>query len=252
MEQFPFVFLLGGHDLEMIEIRKILSSSNILCFDNHLQWNNAKLSQYKNVLNDHDSFVGIELVTDLDPPEKYTLIDHHNENAGKPSAIEQVAEMLNIQLTRDQQLVAANDRGYIPALLEIGATPDEIAGIRRRDREAQGATDEDERLAEESIRENLSVEKGITIVKSLTSRFSTITDRLYPCKRLLVYTDDELTYYGSGISQIICAFNELIKQHKAYSGGGENGFFGVTDEGMKDSGSSTIVNQIINLLTNGK
>jgi hypothetical protein len=252
MELFPFVFLLGGHDIEMIEIRKILSSNNILCFDNNLQWNNAQLSQYKNVLNDHDFFVGVELITDLDPPEKYTLIDHHNENAGKPSAIEQVATLLEIKLTRDQQLVAANDRGYIPTMLEMGATPEEIAGIRRRDREAQGVTDEDERLSEESIRENLSVEKGITVVKSLTSRFSTITDRLYPCDRLLIYTDTELTYYGEGVSQLIRAFDDLIKLHKAYSGGGETGFFGLTEEGIKISGSKSIVNQIINLLENGK
>ncbi len=148
MEQFPFIFLLGGHDLEMIEIRKILSSNNILCVDNNLQWDNVRISQYKNVLNDHDYFVGIELQTDIEPPNQYLLIDHHNENAGKPSAIEQVAALLNIQLTRDQQLIAANDRGYIPAMLEMSATPDEIADIRRRDREAQGVTEEDERLAE--------------------------------------------------------------------------------------------------------
>jgi hypothetical protein len=248
MEQSPFVFLLGGHDLEMIEIKKILSSKNLLCFDKNLQRNNAQLSQHKEVLNDQDYFVGIELESDLTPPSKYKLIDHHNQNAGNPSSIEQVANMLNIQLTREQQLVAANDRGYIPAMIEMGATPYEIAEIRRRDREAQGVTAEDEWLAEASIRDQMRVIKGITVIRSHTPRFSAIYDRLYPCSKLLIYTDNELAYYGDGVPALIHAYQHLITQKKAYYGGGSNGFFGIYKNKFTTEGLIQLRQEIILLI----
>ncbi len=59
--------------------------------------------------------------------------------------------MLGAGLTHRQQLVAANDRGYIPAMLEAGASESEIACIRSLDRAAQGISAEDERLAAEDI-----------------------------------------------------------------------------------------------------
>ncbi len=241
------IFLLGGHDLEMLEIRKILLSKGLRFYDENLCWDNAKLNQYSKEFNGTDSFIGIELVADIEPPTNYLLIDHHNENAEKPSAIEQVAELLGIMLTRDQQLIAANDKEYIPAMEAMGATKQEIADIRKRDREVQGATEEDERLGEQSIRENLSIEKGITVVKSRTSKFSTITDRLYPCTRLLIYTDHELSYYGQGISQLVLAFGDLIKQHKAYSGGGENGFFGISFKSLPTNELIETKNKMISI-----
>lgn len=247
-----FVFLLGGHDLEMFEIEKILKSEGIQYFDEKLEWNNALLSQYTKKLNTQDFFVGVELVTDTETPEHYLLIDHHNEHSSKPSSIEQVAKLLDIELTRDQQLVAANDRGYIPAMLEMGATPEVVADIRKRDKVAQGVTDEDERLAEQSIQENLIVEKGITIIKSLTSRFATITDRLFPYSQLLIYTDHELTCYGEGVSALITSFEKLVKQQKAYSGGGEKGFFGVGLNSSPTSELMKIKNEIISILTDQK
>jgi hypothetical protein len=199
MDNLRLVFLLGGHDLEMLTIKKLLLDSGFSDVanveDRNLQWG-AKLSDYQNLFNDEHTFVGIELTQDIAPPPQYINIDHHNEHSHKSSSLEQVLELLkshlgiDVEFTRDLQLVAANDQGYIPAMIEMGATPEEIADIRRRDREAQGVTEEDERLAEQSIRENKTVENGITVVKSLTSKFSTITDRLYPCEQLLIYTDD--------------------------------------------------------------
>lgn len=188
------------------------------------------------------TFVGIELTQDVAPPPRYINIDHHNENSHKSSSLEQVIELLQsnfgleIEFTRDLQLIAANDSGYIPAMLEMGATPEEVADIRNRDREAQGVTGEDEQLAEQSIRENLTIENSITVVKSLTSRFSTITDRLYPCSRILIYTNDELNYFGKGTSYLIQDFEEFVKTGKAYSGGTGEGFFGLTNDGIVSLG----------------
>lgn len=247
-----FVFLLGGHDLEMLEIKKILASRGLTYYDKNLQWDNANLSQYNEILNNTNLFIGIELIPDIDEPTNFTLIDHHNENSGKPSSIEQVADLLNIKLTNYQLLVAANDKGYIPAMETLGATSEEIDNIRYRDREAQGVTEEDELLAEQSIKENLTIEFGITVVKSLTSHFSTITDRLYPCDKLLIYTDQELTYFGKSSFQLALAFDHFIKQKKAYSGGGERGFFGLTSEGLSLCGDKrNTINQIIKILQNG-
>src|SRR3972149_2622914 len=228
-----YIFLLGGCDLEMAAIKELLlkhvDESRVK--DKKLTWG-AKLSDYKEYFNERSTFVGIELTEDTGPPENYIRIDHHNENADKPSSIEQIAELLQIKLNREQELIAANDKGYIPALEKYGATKEEITEIRRKDRAAQGVTEKDEKLAEESL-QNLIKDKDITIVKSKTKHFSAITDRLYPCNSLLIYTNNELTYYGKGASGLSGHFSQLIKENKAYSGGGENGFFGIAENALK-------------------
>ncbi len=140
------IFLLGGHDLEMIEIGIMARKAGYTVLDKNLTWNNANLSAYAAQLNEKDYFVGIELKEDITTPKNYFPIDHHNENSHKQSSIEQVAKMLGIELTRDQQLVAANDSRYIPGMIAMGATPEEIADIRLRDRKAQGVTELDEQL----------------------------------------------------------------------------------------------------------
>ncbi len=243
------VFLLGGHDLEMMEIMKILSLKGIYYYDKNLKWNNAFLSQYKEVFNKHYSFVGIELVSDIPAPQHYILFDHHNQNAEKPSAIEQVAELLGVTLNRHQQLVAANDKGYISAMEKMEATKQEIEEIRRQDRKAQGVTDEHEKLAEMSIQKNLTSKNRITIVKSLTTSFSAITDRLFPTERLLIYSDDALTYYGQHAREIAQSFTLLIEEHKAYYGGGDNGYFGIANESLSHEELQQTKDKLIQKLT---
>lgn len=228
----PKVLLLGGHDLEMITIKNLLEERGVTFHDRELGWENACLSAYADVLNNDQHFVGIELKKDIDPPTNYQPIDHHNENADKPSSLEQVATLLGIELTREQQLIAANDKGHILAMEAIGATKEEIAEIRRLDRLAQGVTKEDERLGKKSIKKNLKVKNGITRVKALTPKFSTITDRLYPNNKLLIYTETELNYFGEGAKLLSTEFDALIKEGKAYYGGTGDGFFGLTDKGI--------------------
>jgi hypothetical protein len=254
MNNMPFVFLLGGQDLEMLTIKKLLLDSGFpehQIADNDLSWG-AKLSNYQKLLNDEQIFVGVELTQDIATPPHYIEIDHHNENSNKGSSLEQVAELLGVKLTREQQLIAANDKGFIPAMEAMGATPEEVADIRRRDRKAQGVTDEDERLGEQSINENRTVESSTTVVKSLTSKFSTITDRLYPCNRLLIYTSNELNFYGKGARFLASVYANLRKEGKAYFGGEGEGYFGINPLGMAFLGGNaeTIKDQIIKLLEN--
>ena len=232
MEQ-QYIFLLGGHDLEMREIKKILESiPDILFFDERFQWHNANLSAYKPVLHQYGNssnvmIYGIELLENdaLPLPLNYCRIDHHNKDNTNVSSLEQVAEILNIKLTWEQQLIAANDRGYIPAMQQLGASPKEIQQIRLRDRMSQGVTEEDELLAKKAI-ENSIIEQGVIVVESESNRFSPICDRLYPYEKLLIYTDDELMYYGKGKERLPAHFDSEVNAGKMFHGGGSDGYFG--------------------------
>jgi len=89
MNQTNFLFLLGGTDLEMVEIKRLLTAHALALgksdTDAELRWG-AKLSNYQNLFNDTQTFVGIELIQDIDPPPHYINIDHHNENSDRPSS----------------------------------------------------------------------------------------------------------------------------------------------------------------------
>ena len=231
IDKDKYIFLLGGHDLEMLEIKKILEVQGLTCVDNNLEWG-AKLSSYIEYFDEEKTFVGIELIKDIATPKNYIEIDHHNENSSKASSIEQVAELLKLELNHYQKLVAANDRGYIPAMEKMGATKKEIDKIRLKDRNAQGVTKEDEKLALQSIRKNLFEINGIISVDALTNKFSAITDRLYPCKRLLIYSENEITYYGEKASVCAKKLKEQFEEMKLYSGGGPDGYFGIAQNKM--------------------
>jgi hypothetical protein len=237
------LFLLGGYDLEMVEIRKILIKKSEVFYDNKLEWG-AKLSDYKKFFDDEHDFAGIELTKDIKPPKSYIEIDHHNEKNSLPSSIEQIADMLGIELDRWQKLVAVNDKGYIPAMEAMGATKEEIDKIRKEDRKAQGVTETDEMSALKSIQEQLTVVRGVTMVKSLTPRFSAVTDRLYPYSKLLIYNDRAMTYYGENAGKLKEVFNELIISGVAYSGGGPSGFFGIKKDALSLESLSEIINKI--------
>ena len=227
------LFLLGGQDLEMLTIKEMLDSDDdSLVLDKHLRWDNALLSKYQHEMEQHERFdiYGIELQEDIPPKNNYHRIDHHNDFEDKPSALEQVGELLGVRLNRYQQLVAANDKGYIPAMEALSATPSEIAEIRAKDRAAQGINPEDERLAEISVKDHLSRLGQLTIVKAFTSHFSPICDRLYPWSNLLIYTDDEWTFYGEGKEELKTLLADDIKQKKVYHGGGKKGYIGAVKQ----------------------
>lgn len=242
------LFLLGGYDLEMLTIKQILEGrDDCIVLDKQLRWDNAKLSAYQGDLEKYQEYniFGIELQEDIPLPANYHRIDHHNDWAHKPSVLEQVAQLISVQLNRDQQLVAANDKGYIPAMQALGATEEEIADIRKRDRAAQGITAEEEMMAESSISENLKRCGTLTIVKSQTSRFSPICDRLFPYKRLLIYTDSEWIYYGEGKAALVKQLESEIKQKKVFHGGGDCGYIGC----VKEAYSQAEIEQFIKKVT---
>jgi len=255
-----FAFFLGGYDAEMVSIQKILTETGEKIFDNALSWNNAKLSTYKQEMEslaEDEIPVFIELQLDCSFSDNSIIIDHHNENAGidKATSIEQVAALIDIKLNRFQQLISANDRGHIRGMMKLCATEDEIQKIRRFDREAQGVTEEDEKLAERSIRERLEVIDGHTaIVDSLTEKTSPIFDALYgKHTHIFILTPEGgLNYSGTGemvdrLDNIYSGLREKEPDFKFWKGGElpESGFFGA------DKQFSTDMRRVITSMVDG-
>jgi hypothetical protein len=222
------IFLLGGYDLEMVEIKKLLQKSNQKFYDKHLSWG-AKLSDYADVLNDSDEFVAIELELDTNLPKHFIEIDHHNQNSSNPSSLEQVAKLLGVELDRYQKLVAANDRGYIPEMKKLCVTEEEIQEIRAKDRVAQGVTDNDEELAQKSIDEAKD-----EFIYSYSDKFSPISDRVWDTySQYLIYNNKKILFYGYDLKSILSFLKQNgINQDDIYYGGGDNGFVGIKDSSL--------------------
>ena len=86
--------------------------------------------------------------------------------------------------------------------MKIGATTEEIARVRYRDRMSQDITKEQEEEAVRALKESTEVIDGVTIVRMAHSRSATITDRLFdPDKKqniLILLEDGEVNYFGNG------------------------------------------------------
>lgn len=247
MKKDKLFFLLGGSDLEMQTIREILLENGVPFADHQLQWNNAVLSSYQKELQQLGNgwmIYGVELQEDILPPANYLAIDHHNQLSSMPCALEQVMEILQLPMNRYLQLVAANDKAYIPGLLAMGASSEEIAAIRLADRRTQGVTDEEEVSAQKAIEENVEEVDGLLVVRTDNSRFSPICDRLYPFRELLVYTDYEWVYYGERAEQVRMMFFDECDSGNLYYGGGENGYVGIKKNTYSSSGVYDMVCKI--------
>ena len=72
-----YCFLLGGYDLEMLEIKKLLESHGQRFIDHQLSWG-AKLSSYASMFDASTHFIGVELIEDRQPPKNYTRITSYN------------------------------------------------------------------------------------------------------------------------------------------------------------------------------
>ena len=208
------VFFLGGHDLEMLTIKELLDENGIPYYDKGLSWR-AKTSDYRHeiekTLKSGHTPVLVELIDDMGiSQQECIIIDHHGEKAGadRPTSLHQIFELL--QLPRDKwsrwfELVTANDRGYIPEMLKIGATKSEVSEVRRADRRAQGITDEQEKQGKEAIEKaDILFDGKLTIVRLPHSKTAVVADLLYPAlgerehENLLVISPNEVNFFGSG------------------------------------------------------
>ena len=244
------IFLLGGNDLEMATIKNLLVNAGEQFETHDLRWDNAKLSSYEKTLEEYGNspdyqIYGIELNEDIPHPDNYVRIDHHNDFANKPSSLEQVAKLLDLAMDKHMQLVAANDSRYIPGMIKLGASREEIDDIRRADRAAQGVSEgDDERLAEESLKSCKGDASNLYVVKSLTSKLSTICDRMYPYRRLLIYNDDVAEFYGEEVNDLTSLFKSELDAKKMYHGGGDSGYLGTVSGAYSKDEISGIVDKI--------
>jgi len=236
------IFLLGGNDLEMWEIKKVLNDAGFHFFDKAHSWDNATLDVYKEEIEDHTDkhFYAVELNIDEEKDTLYkqykdriTIIDHHGKYNDRKASLLQVLELLGKEPTRKQELIAANDARYIDGMKCIGATEEEIKDIRQRDRDAQGITKEDETAAKNDVRSKKE-EKGITVVCATTPHFSAISDELYfqlkpyNPSRYIIYNDEKIVFYGFDNSKLKKLFVDYgLHQDDYYYGGGKFGYAGV-------------------------
>lgn len=164
-------------------------------------------------------------------------IDHHayadEDRSNSKSSLEQVAEIINYEMSLYDKFVAANDTGYIPKMLELAKeynlsekeTQDIIKKVRALDRKGQGVTEEQEEQAEKAISNMIKVNDKI-VIKSPHSKCATYTDRLFgEYKELIIFSDDgEVNYYGKK-----SVIDHLFNDYQGWKGGdieNDNGFWG--------------------------
>lgn len=233
-------YLLGGSDLEMQTIEALLEREGMHYSSRSLTWG-AKLSAYANVFNDEEHFVGIELIEDIALPKHYTRIDHHGALSHLSSSLEQIAKRLHVSLSREERLIAANDRGYIDAMRCEGASDEEIKDIRARDRAAQGVSAEEEQRAVEEL-QSLTCKEGVYLLRTTLTHFSPLLDRISK-RPLILYRDDALTYYGHKVAALKEHFT--CNDHECYFGGNPLGYFGLTQEYFKTHDLDQTIEEIM-------
>ena len=233
------VFFLGGSDLEMQSIKELLEQEAISYVDKELRWG-AKLSSYQKELDEfkEHTIYGIELIEDISPPKNYHKIDHHNASSHKPSSLFQVLELLGKKPTREQELISANDVGHIEAMKCMGATQEEIARIREKDRQMQGLTAKEEQIAIEELKQ-IKKEQSIYLLQTSLTHFSPIVDR-FEKRPFLIYGEKGLTYYGD-IAFLKENYKEQIEKNQAYHG---RGFFGFDEAYIENIEVENIVDEI--------
>lgn len=232
MNNKNIVFLLGGNDLEMAEIKIILEVEQVPYQDNHLGWG-ASWDSYKDWIlcegKNYERIYGIELAGKR-PAENCILIDHHNENADKPASILQVCEIIGIRPSRHQQLVATNDAGYIPGLRTAGASEEEIDMIRKKDRALSGCTDEDEANKDAHYDIYGSAERPIYKANLKTAKFAPFIDTHWEANRMYLLNGPaadhkiEVQISGKGAMDYLDKFKALCPN--CWYGGGADGFVG--------------------------
>lgn len=182
--------------------------------------------------------IGVELQGDS---HGATNIDHHvygeDDRSNPKASIEQVADKIGAQLTLEERFIAANDKGYIPAMEklgeELGITGADletiVQNVRMKDRMAQGITLEQEEQAKAAIEQlgDLSDKRNYIEIDLPHSKTATVTDRLYGKydELLIISGDGESNFYGS--TETINKLNE--KFPGGWSGGQldqGNGFWG--------------------------
>jgi len=196
----------------MVTIADLLCRHSEPVHDLALAWG-AKASSYKAAIEAARRRgarpILVELEMDIPEAAGDLIVDHHGERAGEErSSLRQVFDILNLpesEWSRELQLVAANDIGHVDAMLEIGATPEEIHSIRSADRRAQGITAEQEETCRAAIRHlERRLSGRLDVARLEHSRIGPLTDQLHVALggpgyiNLLVISPGETNFVGEG------------------------------------------------------
>ena len=233
-----------GNDLESETIKQILAEASILVIETQQSWgasfqNDPTLvTRIKEAQEDGHKVYAVELGGVA--PEGVELIDHHGENASHPASLLQVIKLLGREPSRTEILIAANDVGWIPAMLEKGASLNEALKIRALDWKCQGITQKQVEEAEIAIEGRVRVGNTI-VVNSPHSKCAPITDMLYspsePQDILIISQDGEVNYFGPRPQEVLQAMGvrvrysgETITPESGWLGGPlpEKGFCGLS------------------------
>ena len=198
-------FFLGGNDLEMVEIKNILNANALPFADKGLSWHNATASAYleqiRQAVADNFKPVLVELKADIaeDVLAQCVIVDHHDANIAREASVLQVLALLGLEPNWRQRLIAANDSGYIPAMLKLGATRQEIEQIRLEDWKAQNISDE---LIAEALTayRNAQTVNGVLVIDMEHFCFAPVTDSAFWVQKrqniLFKFREGRTLYFG--------------------------------------------------------
>lgn len=245
------IFIVPNNDLEAKTIIDLLKKHNRDVLVTSQTWG-ASWEQLeesiKEKIKNYKKVYGVELQGNA--PSNGINIDHHiygaDNRSSEKSSLEQVAELLNTELTVWEQFISANDKGYIPAMKSLGQqlklSNNEIERmiieVRALDRKQQGISEEQERQAVEAIEkldiDHTKIPQNLIIVHLPHSKCATVTDRLFGLyKNLLILSEDgETNFYG-----VISIINELKNKFDGWSGGElekGNGYWGSNTANQKE------------------
>ena len=231
------------NDGEATQIAKILKEKNIKTLIKKQGWGASWSGlepeikkEIENYKNKNFEVFGVELQGKA--PEGAVNIDHHkydgDDRSSDKSSLEQVADLIGYKLSLYEEFIAANDKGFIPKMIELAKTKNLskeqteklIQKVRLQDRAAQGITSEQEEIAKKAI-EEAEVFDLLTVVHMSHSKTATVCDRLYGRYKnlLIVSSDGEVNFFGE--KRVIEKLSSLVEG--SWSGGDldhDNGFWG--------------------------
>lgn len=238
-------FVLGGNDAEMLRIKEILDANGIGSVQPSKGWGPKSFGPEQIGAEGMTPGTRIVFVEAAPSPEfpavrAHVVIDHHGDNAGLPASLMQVLDLLHINPTRWDDVVAANDSGWFSGLQKLGATPEEMSAVRFADRSAQGITPEHEQEAERALGASIEMVGDIRVIRMSHSKCAPVGDRLaieaiaagQPVPQYLVLSGDgEVNFSGDGaLAQIL--FERYRKEGplpaNAWAGGSGLGKVGET------------------------
>ena len=248
------VVFLAINDGEAAEIFNVCREAGVEVIGKKLPWG-VSVSDFSEeiaaAVSAGKTPVLVEMVEDQPVPEGAIIVDHHNDRADRPAALLQVLDLLGLEPSRRQQLIAANDAAYIPGMEMLGASDQEVREIRAFDRKHQLVwnkektqvfnkfTPEVEAEAARAINDR-EVINGVTVVRMGHSATAAVTDALYSRETeqniLCLCGDGESDYFGNGKLCRLLQGNKTGKTAEGWdtfdhfggwTGGGEDfGFWG--------------------------